>query len=78
MSQPNVERVIGVLATDEGFRRRFAEDPRAALQQLIEKGVELTVCERMALAALDPAEVTRFADGIDARLQKADLEGGAS
>ena len=76
MSQPNVERVIGVLATDEAFRRRFAENPRAALQQLIENGVELTPCERHALAALDPAELTRFADAIDARPQKTDLEGG--
>jgi len=78
MSQPNVERVIGVLATDEGFRRRFAADPCGALQQLIEGGIELTACERFALATLDPAELTRFADAIDARLQKTDLEGGGA
>ena len=78
MSQPNVERVIGVLATDEALRRRFATDPRAALQLLVENGVELTMCERLALATLDPTELTRFADAIDARLQKADLEGGGT
>ena len=53
MSQAYVERVIGLLATDEALRRRFAEDPRATLQQLVEGGVQLNGCERHALASLD-------------------------
>ena len=76
MSQSSVERIIGVLVTDEELRRRFAEDPRATLQHLTENGIELTVCERRALQTLDPDELTHFADAIDARLQKIDLKGG--
>jgi len=78
MSQSSVERIIGVLVTDEAFRRRYAEDPRAALQDVARSGIELTLCERHALACIDPAALARFADAIDARLQKADLKRGAS
>jgi hypothetical protein len=78
MSQSNVERIIGVLVTDEEFRRRFARDPRATLEELKEIGVELTRCERHALENLNPQDLARFADAIDARLQKSDLKGGAS
>lgn len=77
MSQTNVERVIGVLATDEALRRRFAADPRATLQQLAHAGIELTPCEQRALAGLDRAELARFAEIIDARLQKMDLSADA-
>ena len=77
MSQSSVERIIGALVTDEAFRRRFAEDRVEAIRQLVESGVELTFCERRALACLNPAELARFAELIDARLQKSDLKGGA-
>ena len=77
MSQTYVERVIGLLATDEALRRRFAEDPRATLQQLVEGGVQLNGCERHALASLDLDQLKRFAAAIDARLQKVDLKEGA-
>lgn len=77
MSQSHVERVIGLLATDEALRRRFEADPRATLEQLRERGVDLTWCEQQALASLEPGHLTRFAASIDARLQKADLRGGA-
>lgn len=70
MSQNNVERIIGVLATDEGLRRRFATDPPGTLREMIERGLELTECERWALARLDRRELERFAEAIDARLQK--------
>lgn len=76
MSQSNVERVIGLLATDEAFRRRFVEDPWAALQSLVERGVELTGCELHALVRIDPRHLGRFADALDPRLQKTDLQGG--
>ncbi len=75
MSQRNVERVIGRLVTDEGFRRRFALAPAAALQEIVETGVELTVCELRALAALDPRVLARCADALDPRIQKTDLGG---
>jgi hypothetical protein len=77
MSQINVERVIGLLATDEGLRRRFVRNPHAALLELAERGLELTPCERWSLSHMNPRELVRFADAIGPRLQKADLEGGA-
>ena len=78
MSQIHVERIIGLLATDEGLRRRFIEDPGDTIKKLIESGLELNWCERRSLARLDPKELARFAQVIDGRLQKIDLERGAS
>lgn len=78
MSQFNVERVIGLLATDECFRRHFAGNPQDALRKMMETGVQLTTSELKALVGLDPREVSRFAKAIDPRLQKSDLEGGAA
>ena len=75
MSQRSVERVIGRLLTDEGFRRRFAADPAAAIAELAAAGIDLNPCERNALAALDLAAVARCADAIDPRLQKTELGG---
>jgi hypothetical protein len=77
MSQVNVEKIIGLLATDEAIRRRFSEDPQAVLAELAERGVELNPCERWSLARLDPKDLARFAEAIEPRLQKADLKGGA-
>jgi hypothetical protein len=76
MSQVNVERVIGLLATDEGLRRRFTRNPHAALRELTERGLELNACERWSLVHMDPRELARFASAIGPRLQKADLHGG--
>ena len=78
MSQPCVERVIGMLATDEGLRRRFAANPDSALQEAVNKGMELTVSELRSLATLNPRELSGFARGIDPRLQKAELGGSSS
>lgn len=75
MSQVNVERVIGLLATDEGLRRRFIKNPRAALQEMAERGLELTACERWSLAHMDRRELTRFASSIEPRLQRIDIQG---
>jgi hypothetical protein len=77
MSQASVERVIGVLVTDEALRRRFVADPRAMLEDLAARGFELTGCERRALASIDAAQLTRFAEAIDDRLQKSDLRGSS-
>lgn len=75
MSQINVERVVGMLVTDEEFRRRFARAPVAVLDELATAGVELNGCERRALAALDPRAAERWARDLDPRLLKADLRG---
>ncbi len=77
MSQVYVERVIGLLATDEALRRRFIRNPRATLSEMIERGMELTTFELRSLGSLDPDELARFAQAIDSRLQKSDLQGGA-
>ena len=79
MSQTNVERVIGILATDEAIRRRFTQDPRATLREMMEKGMEFNPCELWALARLDPAEIARFSRAIDDRVEKrSDLKEGVS
>jgi hypothetical protein len=68
--------VIGRLVTDEAFRRRFAEDSEAALNDVVAAGLELTACETHALASLDPRRIARLARAIDPRLQKTDIPGG--
>lgn len=77
MSQSNVERVIGRLVTDEEFRSRFEEDPRAVLREVTDLGVELTCLELQALASIDPRLAARIAEAIDPRIQKACLHGRA-
>jgi hypothetical protein len=72
MSQVNVERVIGLLATDEALRREFMTDPRTVLLGLIEGGMELNPCELGSLTRLSPYELARFAQTLDARLQRVD------
>lgn len=76
MSQRCVEHVIGLLATDEALRHRFMSNPRGTLTEMIARGLELTPCEQWALAGLDSRELARFADAIDARLQKTDPQRG--
>ena len=73
MSHKCVEAIIGKLATDEGFRRRFLEDAAGALEEVRKLGVELTPVEVQALAAIDRDVIRFFASGIDQRLQKVDL-----
>lgn len=75
MSQTNVERVIGILVTDEAIRRRYVEDPQTTLAEIAGTGIELTGCERRALACIDPVHLAKFAKAIDARLEKSDLKG---
>jgi hypothetical protein len=78
MSQVYVERVIGLLATDEVLRRQFERNPRAALLEIVRRGMDLTAIELWSLASLDPCELARFAQAIDARLQRTDLRGEGS
>ncbi len=73
MSQQNVERVIGRMVTDQGFRRRFQRKRFEALFEIVASGLELTTVELQALAAMDSALVARFADALDPRIQKIEL-----
>ena len=73
MSQVNVERVVGRLVTDDGFRRRFAQDPQGTLRELTASGLELNPCELHAIAALDADRIARIAETLDPRIQKVEL-----
>jgi hypothetical protein len=73
MSHKCVETIIGKLATDEGFRRRFLQDALRALDEARQQGCELTAVEIQALATTDPGVIRSLAGGIDGRLQKVDL-----
>ncbi len=73
MSQENVEKVIGRMVTDQGFRRRYEEKPFEALFEAVASGVELTTVELQALAGMDAALIARFADALDPRIQKIEL-----
>jgi len=77
MSQRNVERVIGRLLTDEAFRHRFARDPVATLRELNESGCELNPCELRALASIDAEQASSFAESLDPRILKCDIQAGA-
>ncbi|MGH9381883.1 MAG: Os1348 family NHLP clan protein [Thermoanaerobaculia bacterium] len=73
MSQRNVEKVIGRLVTDEGFRRRFAEDKEGMLQEALDHGLDLNPCERRALLGLDARSIAQFAEQLDPCIQKVEL-----
>ena len=73
MSHKSVEAIIGKLATDEAFRRRFLTDTAALLGELGRRGCELTPVEIQALMAMDPDAIRSFAGVIDPRLQKIDF-----
>jgi hypothetical protein len=66
--------VIGKLATDEDFRRRFEEDRETALAELLASGVALTPVEQRALLDLNSTACTRFARCLDPRIQKISLK----
>ena len=74
VTQRNIELVIGRLATDEAFRRRFTSDPRNVLVDLIEWGTHLTPVEIAALIATNSTLWDAVGDAIDPRLRKARLE----
>ena len=65
----NIEVLIGRLATDSKLRARFAEDARALLQELVERGLELTGVEIDALARTAPDALRVFAASLDRRLR---------
>ena len=73
VSHKSVEMIIGKLATDEGFRRRFEAEPAAALDEVKRGGWELTAVEVEALRAIDLEAVRALARLIDARLVKVEI-----
>lgn len=78
MSHRSVEQVIGRLATDEEFRRRFQENREAAVAELAAAGFELTPVEQRALLDFDFAACQKFARCLDPRIQKASVKGRSS
>ena len=76
MSQRNVETIIGRLVTDEAFRFEFVTNPEKTMRSLVERGIELTQCEREGLSTIDARMLAFFADTINPCLQKSDLGGG--
>jgi hypothetical protein len=67
MSQRGVERTLGKLVTDEGFRGEFLQNPRQAGLRL---GVELSEQEVEALLAIPPAALDEFCGRLDGRICK--------
>ena len=65
MSQAAVERTLGKLVTDDGYRRRFFRDPAAAS---FAAGLELSPAEVDALSHLPLEAIIRFSSCLDARI----------
>ena len=77
MTHRNVETLIGRLATDSVFRRRFVADPTAVLGELRAQGYELTLVELDALASTSAGAIESFADSLDRRICRADVRPAA-
>jgi hypothetical protein len=73
MSQKTVQSIIGRLITDEEYRLVFLSDPLRALNELRDRGVELTRAEIEALVRTDRALWTDAAARVDPHLQRSSL-----
>jgi hypothetical protein len=73
MSQQAVERAIGKLVTDEGFRARFVADPARAS---LEAGLVLSATELTAVARIPGSALQLFASSVDDSIRR--LVGDAS
>jgi hypothetical protein len=65
MSQPVVERAIGKLVTDEGFRDAFFRDPDTAS---LRAGLDLTPEELDALSRIPRAALAALSTRLDDRI----------
>lgn len=67
MSQRAVEQVLGKLLTDEGFRRRFFEDPHCAC---FLSGFELSPVELEAVMRTPRTILAALSRSLDARIRR--------
>jgi len=65
MSQRDVERTLGRLLTDAGFRRDFFQNPARACLEL---GVQLAAHEIEALLRVPPGRLASLAAQLDDRI----------
>ena len=72
MSQAAVEKALGKLITDEGFRDRFFRDPAAA--SFVAR-LEMSRAELDALSRLSVEAIARFSARLDHRICRLSLEG---
>ena len=73
MSHKNVQIVIGRLLTDEELRAQFVRAPAETLEELSDRGWELTRAEIEALLETDPLLWGRVALKLPSRLQRCSL-----
>ena len=71
MSQRDVERTLGRLLTDAGFRRDFFRNPDRACLEL---GVQLAAHEVDALLRVSPRQLASLAGQLDDRICRLDIE----
>jgi hypothetical protein len=73
MSQRDVERTLGRLLTDAGFRRDFFRNPARACLEL---GVQLAAYEVEALLGVPPRELASLAGELDDRICRLHIDDG--
>ena len=71
MSQRDVERTLGRLLTDAGFRRDFF---RNSARACLELGVQLAAHEVDALLRVSPRRLASLAEQLDGRICRLDIE----
>ena len=71
MSQRDVERTLGRLLTDAGFRREFFRNPDRAC---VDFGLQLAVHEVDALLRVPPGGLASLAGQLDDRICRAHTE----
>ena len=71
MSQRDVERTLGRLLTDTGFRRDFFKNPERAC---LEAGVQLAAHEVEALLRVPLRGLVSLADELDDRICRLEIE----
>lgn len=71
MSQRDVERTLGRLLTDAGFRRDFFRNSDRACLEL---GVQLAAHEVDALLRVSPGRLASLAGELDDRICRLDIE----
>ena len=71
MSQRDVERTLGRLLTDTGFRRDFFRNPARAC---LEFGLQLAAHEVEALIRVPPRQLASLAEQLDDRICRLDTD----